>query len=238
MRHHTSVRALVLGGLLLILAGGWALAETLYRIPVEHNHRVGECQGNLIVRDDKVIFESRTVVGDSRVWEYPDIERIEIKNGYELHITFTDQEHGKGQKYVLKFKNDSPDNQAALDYILRRMRGGPELMGGGPTGENLELPYRMDVELDLNGNNCMGTLWLRADKIVFETGSAKCADRAFVKEWEALKSYRRLSETEFLLVFYKYGSSAPTKITELRFWAKHGGVPPEVDRFLAGRARQ
>lgn len=234
---HATARTLIFALALLAVAGGWLLAETLYTIPMEHNHRVGECQGNLIVRDDKVIFESRTTVGDSRVWEYSALEKVEIKNTYELHIYFADKEHGHGQKYVIKFKNDSPDNQAALQYILQRMGRVDAPQGGGPTGSELELPYKLDVELDLNANNCMGTLWLRTDKIVFETGSAKCADRAWVREWGSLKSYRRVSATEFLLVFYKYGSSAPDKITQLRFFAR-STLPPEVDRFLASRGRQ
>ena len=226
-----------LAALLLFIAvvlAAPALAETLYQIKVEHNHRSGECQGTLIVRDDKVIFESKNV-GCGRIWEYANIERIVFDSTWEFHVFFSDTVHGKGQKYVLKFRDDNPDNRAAIGYIQGRM--GPRAMApAGQPAEPVELPYRLKVELDLNGPNCMGTLVLREDKIVFETGAAKCADRAFVKEWDSLKEYRRLDDRQFLLIFYKYGRSAPDEITELRFWAQ-GPVPQEVHRMLAEGGR-
>lgn len=205
----------------------FASAEELYRIKMEHNHRKGECQGVLIVRDDKVIFESRNP-GCGRIIEYGGIKKIESKQGYEIHLYFSDREHGENQKYVLKFKSDDPDNQAALQYLLRRA-GRPEPVSGG---SELELPARIPVELDVNGNNCMGTLVLQEEKIVFETGSALCADRAFVREWDALKSYQRVKANEFLLIFYKYGRSAPGETTTFRFWNKNGPLPAEVEEAI------
>jgi len=91
------------------------------------------------------------------------------------------------------------------------------------------------VELDLNGPNCVGTLVIREDKLLFETGSVKCSDRAFVREWATLKSYQRVNSGEFLLVFYKYGSTAPDKITRLRFYTRKGPIPPQVDQYLRSR---
>lgn len=212
-----------------------ALGETLFQIPVEHNHSNGECQGTLVVRDDKVIFESRTVAGDGRIWEYGAIDRIFVKSEWEFHVYFSDREHGKGQKYVMKFRNSRPENQEALDYILGRVGRGDA--GARQDGEwGFDLPYRLGVELDLNGNNCMGTLVLREDKFLFETGAVACSDRAFVREWDALKEYRRIKDNEFMLVLYKYGPSSPRETTRLRFWSKGGPVPDGVDRFLSDRA--
>jgi hypothetical protein len=230
----TSLRLAVLLVLFAAALAAPALAETLYQIKVEHNHRQGECQGTLIVRDDKVIFESRNA-DCSRVWEYGAIERIDFKSAWEFHVFFSDSVHGKDQKYVMKFRDDNPDNKAAIGYIQGRM--GPNAMvPASQVAGNAELPYRLKVELDLNGPNCMGTLVLSEDKIVFETGAAKCADRAFVREWGSLKEYRRLDDLQFLLVFYKYGRSAPKEVTELRFWAQEA-IPQEVHRMLVEGGR-
>jgi len=78
---------------------------------------------------------------------------------------------------------------------------------------------------------------LREDKIIFETATGQCADRAFVKEWNVLKEYNRVKNSEFILVFFKYGRSAPEKTTRLRFFTKKGPIPPEVHRFLLSCAR-
>ena len=222
----------------VLMAGCWAGAEVLYRIPVEHNHRSGECQGFLIVRDDKVLFESKTAPGDDRIIEYGAIDRLDVRSDYEFHLYFSDQQHGKGQKYVFKFTDDDPDNRKALKYIRENMGervAGPmqETDGEG----HIELPYRLGVELDLNGNNCMGYLVLREDKLIFETMAVDCSNRAFIHEWDDLKSYERVDPDEFLLTFYKYGRSAPGKVTTVRFWSKGGDIPPEVHRFLKKRAR-
>lgn len=222
---------------LLLLPAPAVLAEILYQIPVEHNHTKGECQGNLIVRDDKVIFESRTNFSDSRVLEYGSIERIYVKHAHEFHVFFADREHGKHQKYVFKFRSDNPDNRAALDYILGRIgQRAPDNAPYEPTGSGE--PIRFGVELDLNGSNCHGTLVLREDKIVFETsGAGICADRAFIKDWDALKEFRSVSSTEFLLVFYKYGPSSHD-VTRLRFWSKGGPMPEEAYHLLMDRQRE
>ena len=38
---HATARTLIFALAFLAVAGGWLLAETLYTIPMEHNHRVG-----------------------------------------------------------------------------------------------------------------------------------------------------------------------------------------------------
>lgn len=225
-------------GIVLILAvgSGPLMAEVLWRIPVEHNHRKGECRGTMTVRDDKVIFESRNV-GCDRVWEYANLKRIDIKpNGYEFHVYFKNNRTGADEKYVLKFRHESPDNEEALAYIRGRMHGAGVSREEGPAPTADGFPYRLRVELDVNGPDCNGTLVLRDDKIIFETGSAACADRAFVREWDTLKSYTRVKPNEFLLVFYKYGRSAPDKVTRLRFRTMGAPVPSEIERVLHARS--
>lgn len=223
--------------LFTLLSGAALLAETLYQIPVEHNHRSGECQGTLIIRDDKIVFESRNQ-GCGRVIHYENIDKLEFDRAHEFHLFFSDSQHGKGQKYVLKFKNDQPVNKEAVDYILFRMgKGGDPRGAGQPARTELSFPYRFAVELDLNGSNCRGHLVLREDKIIFENNTGECADRAFVRDWDSLMEYRRLSGNEFMLIFYKYGASTPDETTRLRFFATGGDIPPEVHRYLIGRNR-
>jgi len=209
----------------------FATADVVYKIPVEHNHRVGECQGTLIVRTDKVIFESRNR-DCSRVWNWDDFIKIKIRdNGYIFDVYFHDRTHGnKKTKYVMKFTSANPENKHALDYILSHMNSSSSSGHSYSQSEN-HLPFRLDVSLDLNGPDCDGTLVFRKDQIIFET-SGSCADRAFVRAWGKLKGYRRVKSNEFLLVFYKYGRSAPNKVVKLRFRTRGGTIPPEIHYLL------
>jgi len=238
MIRRDSIKQIALLSLLLFVLVGATQADVIWKIPVEHNKTIGETQGYLIIRDDKVVFDSREP-GDGRVIEYANITKVNVKkNGYEFHIHFVNARSGKKEKYVFKFKNDRPENQEVLHYIRQRMGQPPPPSGAEPRVEEpFALPYRLRVELDLNGPNCMGTLVLREDKVIFETATGQCADRAFVKEWNVLKEYNRVKNSEFILVFFKYGRSAPEKTTRLRFFTKKGPIPPEVHRFLLSCAR-
>ncbi|MBP7864315.1 MAG: hypothetical protein KA419_00085 [Acidobacteria bacterium] len=234
-----NARRILLLAATLLAVGTWSQAETLYRIEVEHNHRSGECRGYLVVRDDKVLFESRTSPGCDRIIEYGAIDRVDVRSAYEFHLYFSDQQHGKGQKYVLKFAADDEDNRKALKYIREHAGDRVEAPMQDTDDEgHIELPYRLGVELDLNGNNCNGYLVLREDKIIFETGAVDCSNRAFIHTWSDLRAYDRVDPDEFTLTFYKYGHSAPGKVTTVRFWSKGGDIPDEVHRFLRKRARK
>ncbi|MBN2430292.1 MAG: hypothetical protein JXQ27_02400 [Acidobacteria bacterium] len=213
-------------------------ADVLWKVPIERNLTIGETRGDLIVRDDKMIFES-VKRGDDRVIEYDNILELDVKpSGYEFHLHFINSANGKKEKYVLKFTNDRPENRDILEYIRRRMVA-PAVESGQDyaTGEPVDFPFRIAVELDLNGNNCIGTLVVREDKIIFETVGGRCANRAFVRDWEEFKSYSRVKPDEFLLVFYKYGSTAPDKITRVRFFTRQGPLPTAVHQYFSNRNR-
>jgi len=162
MIRRDSIKQIALLSLLLFVLVGATQADVIWKIPVEHNKTIGETQGYLIIRDDKVVFDSREP-GDGRVIEYANITKVNVKkNGYEFHIHFVNARSGKKEKYVFKFKNDRPENQEVLHYIRQRMGQPPPPSGAEPRVEEpFALPYRLRVELDLNGPNCMGArgLW-------------------------------------------------------------------------------
>jgi|GEM_PF-1193995 len=217
---------------------GTVRADVLWKVPIERNLTIGETRGDLIVRDDKMIFES-VKRGDDRVIEYDNILELDVKpNGYEFHLHFINSANGKKEKYVFRFTKDRPENRDILDYIRRRMTA-PSAGSGQDyaPGEAVDFPFRIPVELDLNGNNCNGTLVVREDKIIFETVGGRCANRAFVHDWEEFKSYSRVKPDEFLLVFYKYGRSAPDKITRVRFFTRQGPLPAAVHQYFSNRNR-
>ncbi len=52
----------------------------------QHNHRIGSCNGRLIVGRDQLSYESVDDVSDSRRWEYSSIQEIKHPNPYELEV--------------------------------------------------------------------------------------------------------------------------------------------------------
>lgn len=51
-----------------------------------HNHRIGSCNGRLIVTADRLSYESTDSVSHSRRWELKQIREISLPNPYEINI--------------------------------------------------------------------------------------------------------------------------------------------------------
>ncbi|MCW5979082.1 MAG: hypothetical protein KIT09_13460 [Bryobacteraceae bacterium] len=69
-----------------------------------HNHRIGECRGRLIVTPDQVSFESVESISHSRRWDYRSIREIKMDNPYQIEIrAFT------GGNYKIRLEGDGMD---------------------------------------------------------------------------------------------------------------------------------
>ena len=55
-------------------------------LSASHNHRLGSCSGRLLIREDRIVYESVDNVGHSREWKLSEIRKIEQKNPYELKV--------------------------------------------------------------------------------------------------------------------------------------------------------
>jgi hypothetical protein len=62
-----------------------AVTQTL-TYQARHNHRIGDCKGQLLVGADQVSYESVDDVSHSRRWEFKSIKETELPNPYELEI--------------------------------------------------------------------------------------------------------------------------------------------------------
>jgi hypothetical protein len=67
-------------------AAATAATETA-TFQARHNHRFGDCKGQLLFTADQVSYESVDSVSHSRRWEYKSIKETSLPNPYELELT-------------------------------------------------------------------------------------------------------------------------------------------------------
>ncbi len=92
-----------------------------YEFPVKHLHRIGGCQGKLVIAEDGISYLS-SKTGESRHWRYSDLQSIGSSGLYELRLgTY---EHGPLQygdtkefRFQLKTKLDDAAYRFAWSYI-------------------------------------------------------------------------------------------------------------------------
>lgn len=84
---------------------------------VKHDHRLGSCQGTLVLTTDRVSFESLNEINDSRQWALADIKEVQQSGAYKLKVvpflgdTFNFELTGKGM--------DSGEFRRLTDRIAR-----------------------------------------------------------------------------------------------------------------------
>lgn len=97
-----------------------AAGELVYK--VRHDHRLGGCQGRLIVTQDRIVFESIDDIGDSRNWLPKDIKELKLDNPYKLTI-----DPFSGSKYTFEFQGQGmePEVYRSLVDRVTSARGKP-----------------------------------------------------------------------------------------------------------------
>jgi hypothetical protein len=80
----------------------------------EHSHRFGECNGRLMITDDRIIYESVTNLDHSRQWAMKDVRELERSNPYRVEIKpFT------GSDYTFRLLGSGMDNDEYSTLVKR-----------------------------------------------------------------------------------------------------------------------
>lgn len=96
--------------------------DALASYQVKHDHRIGSCQGRLILMPDRLAFESIDDINDSRQWMLEDIKEVKQNGIYKLKVepflgdTFNFELVGKGM--------DSGEFRRLVDRIAQARTGG------------------------------------------------------------------------------------------------------------------
>ncbi len=94
-----------------------APSAVLSSYQVKHDHRIGSCQGRLILMTDRVAFESIDEINDSRQWMLADLKEVKQDGIYKLKVepffgdTFNFELAGKGM--------DSGEYRRLVDRIAK-----------------------------------------------------------------------------------------------------------------------
>lgn len=79
-----------------------------------HNHRMGSCNGRLLIAADRLSYESTDAVSHSRRWELKQIREISLPNPYELNV----RPFGEGN-YKFRLEGSGMDPQTYKELVDR-----------------------------------------------------------------------------------------------------------------------
>lgn len=94
-----------------------AASDVLSSYQVIHDHRIGSCQGRLILMNDRLGYESIDEIDDSRQWMLADLKEVKQSGIYKLKVepfigdTFNFELAGKGM--------DSGEYRRLVDRIAK-----------------------------------------------------------------------------------------------------------------------
>ena len=189
-------------------AGLWAVAalivfapQTLtaktYTYKVKHQHAVGSCQGQLIVGETDVRYESdyRT---DSRIWTYSQLKKVERREPRQLVIyTYEDQtlQFGRDKPFDFEFLDGSVTDEL-FNFMVSRLGRGPEPAPPAiPPGGRYELAAKHTHML----GGCEGTLKITDTYIEYVTKHS--SDH---RVWKYLDIKRIDRQSAYRLDLYTY----------------------------------
>lgn len=89
-----------------------AAGEMVYK--VQHDHRLGSCQGRLAVSQDRIVYESIDNLGHSRNWLLKDIKELSLDNPYTLNI-----DPFSGAKYKIHFQGQGMEPEVYRSLVDR-----------------------------------------------------------------------------------------------------------------------
>ncbi|MGB7624599.1 MAG: hypothetical protein WBN92_19805 [Terriglobia bacterium] len=97
-----------------------------FEIPVKHLHRVGGCQGKLIITDNGISFVSERP-GESRQWRYSDLQTVASTERYELRLgTYERGPLQYGDTKEFRFQLKEPLSEVAYRFLWARINQLPQ----------------------------------------------------------------------------------------------------------------
>ncbi|MFQ5778675.1 MAG: hypothetical protein ACE5IP_11780 [Terriglobia bacterium] len=217
--------AAVLAWLLAPQAGS---AKTFtYR--VKHQHAMGSCQGELIVTETQVRYQT-DYRQDARIWTYSQIKRIERKGERKLTLyTYEDQslQLGRDKPFDFTFQDGNVTDEL-FNFIATRLRENPEPQPPAtPPGGR----YEVAVKHRHVFGGCEGTLKITPNFIEYVTGREK--DRRL---WKYMDIKRIEHNSAYELDVYTYEDQALQfgRDKVFRFQLKEP-LEPEVLAFIRQR---
>ncbi len=198
----------------LVLAAIFSLAPKLvaaqsFEFLVEHKRTLRNHRGTLLITSEKI--EYRTAhQGESRSWQYVDIQQIKIESPTELEImTYEDQKLMFGRDRVFKFKLLEGKITSEISALLVAKATRPVATSIMPVAEG---PPRFEIPVKhlhtLGG--CQGRLKIYPDRVSYESADEPRHSRYW--RYADIQHFGHPARYQFEITTFEYQFGGPTKI--------------------------
>lgn len=168
-----------------------------YTYKVKHLHAVGGCQGQLVVGETDVRYETDHRP-DARIWTYSQIKRVDRRHPTQLTVyTYEDQslQLGRDKPFDFEFMDGNVSDEL-FSFIVTRLTRAPEpAPPATPPGGRYELAVKHTHML----GGCQGTLKITDTHIEYVTKHS--SDRRI---WKYLDIKRLVQPSAYRLNLYTY----------------------------------
>ncbi|MFQ5776994.1 MAG: hypothetical protein ACE5IP_03190 [Terriglobia bacterium] len=185
---------------LLLLAPATGQAKT-YTYKVKHLHAMGGCQGQLVVGEQDVRYETDNRP-DARIWTYSQIKKVERRGSRRLVIfTYEDQalQFGRDKPFDFDFL-DGQVSDELVNFMITRLSRPPQTNPPDvpPSGR-----YELAVKHRHTFGGCEGTLKITDTHIEYVTRRTKDA-----RLWSYLRIKRIQQPSLFRLDIHTFEDQA------------------------------
>jgi hypothetical protein len=198
----------------LVLAAIFSLAPKLvaaqsFEFPVEHKRTLRNHRGTLLITSEKI--EYRTAhQGESRSWQYVDIQQIKIESPTELEImTYEDQKLMFGRDRVFKFKLLEGKITSEISALLVAKATRPvatSIMLPAEEPPRFEIPVKHLHTL----GGCQGRLKIYPDRVSYESADEPRHSRYW--RYADIQHFGHPARYQFEITTFEQQFGGPTKI--------------------------
>lgn len=190
----------------LILIGSRAFAQE-FRYPVEHDHLIKSCKGELIINNEGVEYKTDNK-DHARKWTYTDIKMIKLDSPKKVEVlTYESRRLTLGRDENFEFKVLSGEvAKEVSDFLLARVSR-PLATSFVQTEDKAK--YEFSVRHQHRLSSCQGTLKIYEDKVIYQSGKAENSSYWRLSD---IQSFSRTGPYQFSITTYEPKFGGPTKI--------------------------
>ncbi len=180
-----------------------------FEFPVEQERMLRNHRGRLVITPEKI--EYRTAhKGESRSWQYVDIQQIKIESPTELEImTYEDQKRMLGRDRIFKFKLLEGKITPEISALLVAKATRPVATSVMPVAEGspkFEIPVKHLHTL----GGCQGRLRIYPDRVTYESADEPKHSRYW--RYTDIQHFGHPARYQFEITTFEKKFGGPTKV--------------------------
>jgi len=205
--------------------------DVVYRFQAVHEHVFGNCAGDLIIKNNRVVYDSMANPRDSRSWRFVDLRRVEIAKQDTLSIfTYEDSKAELGGNREFRFRIEGGKLAPVQNFInsnIRRAALSPAAVES--------FPIVVEVEHKHNFGSCEGRLTFKEEGVVFQSYDRKQDSRSW--KYVDLRWIDRPSPYEVSIKTTERELSTAGRQRDFDFRIKGAGMPDTSFDLVADRIK-